>query len=293
MWLGAVAAAGLVLLVSVIAAGAIYFDRYQAAARNPPSATSTDTEPAILKNHNVVARDAADTARGFITHSNAPLGLTLTEAARKFPTCRVSSSEGGIHGDWFPPLTSYLPPIMDLLPNLNGQTLGSAQGALSARIPVPGGMVPTLDDSILEYYHFWCGDPNDVNAPSYELVTYQSRIMVISKTDYDETYRSAQTVIDDLGPNLPGNHSEIHEATAYTDGAHELVEYSDDGNERIVLEVEDPHLSPINGERTFTAIQMGYVDLPLWNSYSERVVQKLHRMLDQDKQREREIRNSL
>jgi len=206
-----------------------------------------------------------------ITHANAPLGLGLDDAKRKFPRCSLTNlSDGQSNVSWaLPPLTGYWPPFLDILPTFNDTILSSSREGMFSKIPLPNDLGPTLDGDVLQRWSVWCGDPNDSTAPTYEFLVFQSKIMVVMKDTVDRAAESADEAMALLGNSLTGLRGPTHEAASIRNATKVLVTYSDDGNERTIFETED------KDGRVPVFVWIAYVDLPLWHTYSTGVIQKL------------------
>lgn len=221
----------------------------------------------------IFARDTV-----IITHSNAPLGLGISDFERIFPRCSLSDLGGGSEGmsDNLEPITGYWPPFLDILPTFDGSFLGSPRAAMFSKIPIPSNLAPTLDSDVLRYVQAWCGDPNDTKAPSYDFVVFQSKIMVVLKLAADRSKASAEEAMEDLAGSLVGRRGGTHQATSLTDAASVLVTYADNGTERTILETEDSFQAVYGLVPVF--VKIAYVHLPLWQIYSTGVIQKLQNL---------------
>jgi hypothetical protein len=267
---------------------------WQGARGMPATGFLDDQEGVALESQGAIAATAPISARDtvIITHANAPLGLSLADAKRRFPRCSLSDygrdSHGGVSGN---PLIGYWPPFLDILPTFNGSILSSSRDAMFSKVPVPGGLAPTLDDSVLQYMQAWCGDPNGTNVPEYDFVIFHSRIMIVIKSAVDDAKASADEAMEYLAGSLVGQRGPIHQAISLRDAAPVLVTYSDDGNKRTILETEDPFHSPMYRYAVF--IKIAYVDLPLWQLYSAGVIKKLQEFSDQREHETESIKKGL
>lgn len=217
----------------------------------------------------------------FITRQNAPLGLTLAEAGKKLPICRFDSNNLDENmGYDLEPITGYLPVFTDLLPTYDDSILTTSKGTLDAKQTLSNGQLPTIDDGTLTYIRAICGDPDDTSVPLYIFVLYNSKIMIVQKGISDPNGRSANDEMNVLLPSLAGNPGPVHQAVSIDHGEQVDVTYADQGNERTILETEDSFSMGDLGTSS-GGIDIAYVDLSLWKTFSDDEVSKMKVAADQ------------
>ena len=192
-----------------------------------------------------------------LMHSNVPLGISLAQFEQQYPHCRAREVEVNPWG--FPPLTRYVPPFLDLLPNYQGSHL------TSSRPQQPGKPMPTLGDGYFGLYNIDCGD--GTNQSQYMALIYQGKIAVVQKAAWEAGEGPVDRVIARLQQSLSGRQGPLHKAGTAPGAqpADVLVTYADLGNIRTVVEAE---AGPRPDEVT---VAVAHVDLTLWRDYSSRV----------------------
>src|SRR5579872_2718264 len=104
---GSLALIGLAAIVTIGIASGIALNRKTALAQpsvragNVGATQSVQFEPPVNSTPITHEDDARNAARGIITHSNAPIGLTLPEAKSRFPVCQFTSEADQTRGASF------------------------------------------------------------------------------------------------------------------------------------------------------------------------------------------------
>jgi hypothetical protein len=198
-----------------------------------------------------------------LMHSDVPLGISLTRFQQQYPNCRaiIRNPVGGF-GWGFPPLTGYVPPFLDLLPNYQGSHL-------TISIPTqPAKPMPTLGDGYFALSTIDCGD--GTNQSQYGALIYQGEIAVVENAARKAGEGPVDRVIAPFQQSLPGRQGPLHKARTAPGEypADVLVTYADQGNIRTVVAAKASAPDEV-------LVYVAHVDLTLWRDYSSRVEAKL------------------
>jgi hypothetical protein len=239
-----------------------------------------------------------------ITRRNAPLGIELSAVQKRFPSCTLDKNPGGRQSPRdkaiFEPLTGYSPPFPDLTPSdADGTILTLAwresDGSSETMAVLDWGAVTEAD--------LRC--PGGDLGLKYELLVFNGKVMGVAKNDVDKNFTEAATLLGTLAAVVPGRRGPVHRSfypessTMSNDGSRHsvpvYVTYVDDNNLRVVMETIEPHQTSFG--RSWTAINVAYIDLSLWKMYTARVQDDIARVgidaLKDRQEHERKLQNKM
>lgn len=213
------------------------------------------------------------------TQQTAPLGLTVTELKKKYPQCKVSSEEQPVaepeavnDSYWFP-IIGYEPPPPNLLPKYNGFILTD-----------PNTLQPALGNA-LSFQSIDCDGGGVRWPPEYRVGFFKSKIILVIKKG-DVSADDPEAAVEQLRGRLGGTPIPIQQGHMYREErATVFVTYSDVGNIRTIVGLDT--------ESIFGGMSIAYIDLGLWNEYSNTVVSEIKKIEDTKQAREKKTENEL
>ena len=212
-----------------------------------------------------------------ISHRNAPLGVDLPTVQRLFPRCKLEKAVGFDNPQskvtGMGPFTGYDPPFSDLTPaDANGNILTLSWRDFYGQ----SHTMAVMDWGAITVVELNCGDA--VNQ-GVTLITFDKKVMAVTKYGNDEDYPDARTLIETLASALPGHRGPLYRSfnpfgmPAVSGGQRQsvpvYVTYVDNGDLRVAIETKESY--QILGARGFTGYGIAYVSLPLWETYAARV----------------------
>ncbi len=214
-----------------------------------------------------------------LIHSDIPLGITLAQFQQQNPQCRAVHPNPVSGFGWgLSPLTGYVPPFPDLLPNYQGSYL-------TITVPYEPAK-PTLGDEYFALSTIYCGD--GANQSQDMALTYQGEIAIVAKADRKTGEGPVDHVIARLQQGLSGRQGPLHKArtTRPQPLADVLVTYADQGNVRTVVAAQEgPRPDDV-------VVYVAHIDLTLWRDYSSRVEADLKAKSEREKREATTLRHS-
>ncbi len=228
----------------------------------------------LAAGHACLAQDAtAGNSSDDINYQNAPLGMSLPNLQKKFPGVAYCPNANVEDEDSAVPLAGYQPVINDALtPEVDGQ----------------GFM--HLDGSILRIYSAVCPSSDTRTSPLFFI--FNGMVLAVTKKTTDDADGTIQDAATRLSSSLPFSKKGTFEVSGILIRYPETLVYSESEDKRVILLIDDwakslcaqfPTMNDCSPPKL--GLTIGYVDLSLWNSYSQQVRARISKVLGQ-KQKE-------
>lgn len=225
--------------------------------------------------------DSSKTKRSDVvfTHENVPLGMTVAALTKKYPQCKVNpeeqpvaESEAANDSYWFP-IIGYEPTIPGLTPEYNGHILVD-----------PNSLQPAFGNT-MSFKSIYCDGGGNRWPPEYRVGFFKSKIVIAIKKG-DVSADDPKAAVEELRSKLVGSPIPIQQGHMYREEhAAVYVTYSDVGNIRTVVGLDT--------ESFVGGLSIAYIDIGLWNEYSNTVTSEIKRMKDAKQAEERKTEGEL